>query len=142
LIYKICSFLVRCRKVFKPVDQPIYKMNRNLIITLVLLIFLIIGCSKGSSLTGLATEKDVAETVGVIEEQQEPDGGCSDSDGGITKETAGKVTGTLNGEEYIIYDKCIAGLLVEYFCENNKNVNQNFRCPEDTKCAGGACRSI
>lgn len=110
------------------------------------LLVLMIGCSKEeASITGMTTAGNAAETSVTIPEnlpEQKSDGGCTDSDGGLTKETAGKVTGVLNGEEYTVYDRCIAGLLIEYFCEGNTYQNQNLRCPEGTRCVGGACRSL
>lgn len=111
------------------------------VILFLFLVLLIIGCSKEeTSTTGLstATGQVVSETTVTITEQAAV--GCSDSDGGLTKETAGKVSGVKDGEEYTVYDRCIAGLLVEYYCEGDSYQNQNLRCPEGTECLSGACR--
>jgi len=104
---------------------------------------MIIGCSKEeTSITGGTTSTGMVVSETTVTITDASGNSCTDSDGGITKETAGKVTGNLDGEEYTIYDKCMAGLLIEYYCEGNSYQNQNLRCPEGTKCAGGACRTI
>jgi len=113
-----------------------------LIIVLFLTVF-IIGCSKkGTSVTGLATDAGQITEAKATPMVQRFSGGCIDSDAGITKETAGKVSGVLNGKEYVLYDRCIAGFLIEYFCEDNTYKNQNFRCPSGTECLSGACRTV
>jgi hypothetical protein len=108
-------------------------------IMVVMAILLLIGCSKERvSDTGKIDTLNTAETSTEITEQSNEE--CVDSDNGLTKEVAGKVTGTIDGEEYTLYDKCVAGLLIEYFCEDGKYQNQNLRCPEETECLAGACR--
>lgn len=91
-------------------------MKKAILISLVLLAFVIVGCGKqdaGTEITG----KVVAEI-------------CSDTDGGNNINEKGTVNGKLT-------DSCAAGLLIEYYCEDNKAANLNQRCPN--KCVDGAC---
>lgn len=111
------------------------------VLLVLLVLVLIMGCSKQETqITGLTVaggQQVSAQTTVTIQDLR---GSCVDSDDGITVDRAGKVSGVLDGEEYTIYDECIAGLLVEYYCEDNNYGNQNIRCPEE--CSGGACTAI
>jgi len=106
----------------------------KILIFVVLTLFLL-GCSKQdigpeTKLAGNA----VIDTKGPTT--------CEDSDNGIKEGTAGKITGETDGEDYLLYDKCIGdtNILVEYHCENNNPVNQNIRCTTKKGCLAGACR--
>ena len=89
-------------------------MKKAILIGLVLLAFIVSGCGK-TNVTGKAV-------AGI--------GQCTDTDNGNNINEKG----TVNGE---LTDKCIAGLLIEYYCQDGKPVNQNHRCPG--KCVDGAC---
>lgn len=89
-------------------------MKKAVLISLVLLAFVITGCGQKET-------KDVTGKA-VLEQ-------CIDTDGGNNIEEKGSANG--------LSDKCVAGLLIEYYCENNQVVNQNLRCPD--KCVDGAC---
>ena len=92
-----------------------------------LLLLLIVSC-KGNDITG--------EAVTDVEKALTGDS-CEETDNGIDTENKGYVSGLKDGKTYNVVDRCIAGLLVEYYCEDNKPVNQNIRCPG--KCSDGAC---
>lgn len=94
-------------------------MKKSLIIAIILLSLVLVGCKK-ESVTG-----------GVVVEEQSNE--CKDSDGGINKDTQGVVS--VGDEDYS--DECVAGLLIEYYCEGNNKQNQNIRCPN--KCSSGKC---
>ena len=100
------------------------------IIFAVILVLFITGC-KGSITGGT-----VDDTEEILAEETAEDS-CRDTDNGIDKENRGTVSGFIDGEKYEMQDKCIAGLLIEYYCENSKPLNQNFRCED--KCLNGAC---
>ena len=91
-------------------------MNKLLVIGLIVLSLVLIGC-KNEDVTGAV----------VLQE------GCQDSDGGINKGTQGVVT--LEDEDYS--DDCVAGILIEYYCDGDNVANQNIRCKD--KCNGGKC---
>ena len=115
-------------------------MKKSIFALIVLI--LIIGCAKEEVKTvGMAAQTGQlsTETTVKIEESKYT---CEDSDEGVTPDIAGKVTGVSAGQEYTEYDKCLAGLLVEYTCEEGKPVNQNLRCSEGQECKAGACRII
>jgi len=95
-------------------------MRKLLIISLIALSLVLVGC-KNTSVTGGAVAIDK-----MIE-------GCKDSDGGIDKNIKGIVSA--GDEDYA--DSCVAGLLIEYYCDGDKIVNQNMRCPN--KCRNGKC---
>jgi hypothetical protein len=59
--------------------------------------------------------------------------GCVDSDGGINKDVKGEVT--FNGN--VTKDECVGPFLVEYYCDNGKPSNQNFKCD----CSKGICNT-
>jgi len=88
-------------------------MKKIILVSLIILAFVLAGCGKAK-----VTGKAVQET------------GCADSDDGNNI----KEQGTVNNE---LSDKCVAGILIEYYCEDNKPVNQNHRC--QNKCMDGAC---
>ena len=116
-------------------------MKYKVFMILFLVVFMTIGCSKEeTSVTGGATSTGMAVSETTVTITDPSGNSCTDSDEGLTKETAGKVTGTLDGKEYIVYDRCMAGLLIEYYCEGSVYTNQNLRCPQETECLSGACR--
>jgi len=86
-------------------------MKKAIIISLVLMAFVITGCGQ----------EEVTGKV-VLEQCTDSDGGNNINEKGTTNEFS---------------DKCVAGLLIEYYCEDGKAVNQNHRCPD--KCVDGAC---
>lgn len=88
-------------------------MKKAILISFVLLAFVFSGCGQ----------KEMEDVTG------EAVLGCTDTDGGNNIEEKG----TTNG----MSDECVAGILIEYYCENNQVVNQNHRCPN--KCVDGAC---
>lgn len=91
-------------------------MKKVILIGFVLLAFFIAGCRcTGEGVAGKVVQEVTA---------------CTDTDGGNNAEEKG----TVNNE---FTDKCVAGLLIEYYCEDNKPANQNHRCPD--KCVSGAC---
>lgn len=75
--------------------------------------------------------KDTSLTGGVVVEESLRE--CKDSDGGINKGVQGVVN--FGDEDYS--DECIAGLLIEYYCDGNNKANQNVRC--FNKCDSGKC---
>jgi hypothetical protein len=93
-------------------------MKRFILTVLIISSLVLIGCRE-ESISG-STVVDV-----VI--------GCEDSDGGLNKDVKGVVT--VGDEEYS--DECVAGLLIEYYCDNGNKANQNVRC--ENKCSGGKC---
>lgn len=95
-------------------------MKKLLIINLIVLCLFLVGCKK---------EEPTGAVVGIEEE----DLSCKDSDGGINKDVQGVVT--IGDEDYA--DNCVAGLLIEYYCDGDNKANQNIRCPN--KCSGGKC---
>jgi len=121
-------------------------MRRVIILAMVLLF--VLGCKGGTTsseddaITGNAVVDVEEELAEPVKRASKKPGSCEDSDGGVERDKAGKVMGISDSEEYTLYDKCIAGILLEYYCEQDKSQNQNLRCPEGTKCLGGACRLI
>ncbi|MBS3097320.1 hypothetical protein J4209_00830 [Candidatus Woesearchaeota archaeon] len=107
------------------------------VFVLIFLLVVLVGCGKKET----ATEVKTASTGPTGKAIQPIEKSCEDSDGGINVEKGGKVSGAINGEEYTIYDKCVAGLLVEYYCDGDSYKNENVRCKVG-KCLGGACRDI
>ena len=97
---------------------------RRIIFALILVLF-IVGCGS-NNITG-----------NVVLEGATQANSCEDTDNGVDTATKGAVSGIDNGAEYEKEDICLAGLLVEYYCEDNKPVNQNIRC--DNECSKGAC---
>ncbi len=92
-------------------------MKKLLVIGFIILSLVLVGCKK-QEITGNVVAVQV---------------GCQDTDGGIEKATQGVVT--LGDEDYT--DDCVAGLLIEYYCDGGQVANQNIRCPN--KCSGGKC---
>lgn len=90
-------------------------MKKAVLISLVLLAFVLAGCQSQEDVTGNVVQ-EVAK--------------CTDTDNGNNINEKG----TVNGE---LTDKCVAGLLIEYYCQGDVPVNQNHRCPD--KCVDGAC---
>jgi len=63
---------------------------------------------------------------------------CRDSDNGIKESKKGFVSGTDDDKRYFRNDdECMAGILVEYYCEDNKVLSKNIRC--DDSCENGRC---
>ena len=93
----------------------------------IVLVLVMGGCSKEMP-TGRAI-LDVEKTSTVS---------CTDSDSGKNAEVKGIVTFIdENRNDNTYADSCVSGLLIEYYCEENKASNQNLRCP--SKCLNGAC---
>ena len=102
-------------------------MRKLIFFGLIILSLILIGCSKGNITGGAAF--DVKQTI-----KQS----CADSDGGKNIDVKGIITVVdENGDDNTHADSCVAGLLIEYYCEDNKPLNQNFRC--SGKCLNGAC---
>ena len=100
-------------------------------IVLVVFLLFIVGCSKSNEITGNVVKEVEVETV-------ESKASCSDGDGGVDKAEKASVTGvSADGEDFEYTDRCISGLLIEYYCEDSKPVNQNLRCSNE--CKNGAC---
>ena len=76
--------------------------------------------------------KEEQVTGGVVSVDVEVES-CKDSDGGINKDIQGIVT---VGDEDST-DECVAGLLIEYYCDGDNKANQNIRCPNE--CSAGKC---
>lgn len=93
---------------------------KKLLISLIVLTLFLVGC-KNKGITGSAAADVIAEPT------------CKDSDGGIDKEVQGVVT--IGDKDYS--DECIAGLLIEYYCDGDNLANQNIRCPNE--CSNGKC---
>ena len=99
-------------------------------ILFVLIMVLLFGCQQKATdeITGQVvrdtTEKPMATS-------------CLDSDGGLTPETYGTVTGVIDDKEFKKVDRCLSGLLVEYYCDGTEAVNQNVRC--EGSCINGEC---
>ncbi|MBW2989369.1 hypothetical protein KY358_03565 [Candidatus Woesearchaeota archaeon] len=98
--------------------------KKMLVLGLIVLSFVLAGCKK-ATITGNAVIEEPA-----AEKMTEK---CKDSDGGINKMAKGVVR--VDGKEY--RDECVAGLLIEYYCEGDNVVNQNMRCTDG--CSGGRC---
>ncbi len=106
-------------------------MKKLFILAIVLSLFLF-GCSKGDvgSKGNLTITGNVVDVV--VKES------CEDSDNGIDTSVKGTVRVIdENGNSHEDSDKCIAGLLIEYYCEGNKKSNQNIRC--SNICKDGKC---
>jgi len=93
-------------------------MKKLLLISLMVLSLVLVGCKDESMDSGAA----------VVEVE-----GCEDSDGGIDKSIKGEVS--VDDEVYT--DQCVAGLVIEYYCDGGKAVNQNMRCSNE--CSNGKC---
>ena len=93
-------------------------MKKLLIFSLMVLGLFLAGCKDASMDSGAA----------VIELDS-----CEDSDGGMDKNVEGTVS--VDGKEFD--DQCVAGLVIEYYCDNGKAANQNMRC--DNECISGRC---
>ena len=76
--------------------------------------------------------KDTQITGGAVAIQEETTL-CTDSDGGIDRNIKGIIS--VGDEDFA--DSCIAGVLVEYYCDGDKAVNQNIRCANE--CSNGKC---
>lgn len=94
-------------------------MKRLLITGLIVLSLVLVSCKKTSIEGGVVVEE-------IVE-------GCKDSDGGINKDVQGVVG--VGDKDYS--DECVAGLLIEYYCDGNNKANQNIRCAD--KCRDGKC---
>ena len=92
------------------------------------------GCQPSADNTVVVTsDQETTESVQVSGEY-----GCTDSDDGKDKETKGTVTGVdIDGNAYEHDDFCVETWLVEYYCDGDKQMNQNFICDND--CKNGAC---
>jgi len=100
------------------------------IILLVALLLLLVGCAKEN-----ATGNVVLDVVTVTSIS------CEDSDAGLVKDIRGSVkVGMSDGTIVEESDKCISGLLIEYYCEGNKIENQNLRCDSEDVCKQGRCK--
>lgn len=98
-------------------------MKKSLIIGLIVLSLVLVGCSDDVQVSG--------DVVGI--EVEETDAACTDSDGGIDKMTKGIV----NAGDELFSDICVAGLLIEYYCDGDKVTSQNMRC--SNACSNGKC---
>ena len=97
-------------------------MKKLLIIALIALSFVLAGCGDG--------EQSITEGAVVVDELVEK---CTDSDGGVNTAVQGVVS--VEDEDYA--DECVAGFLIEYYCDGDNVVNQNMRCPDG--CTRGKC---
>jgi len=103
------------------------------IILLVALLLLLSACAKENA-TGNAVA-DVKQVNTVISIS------CEDSDAGLVKDIRGTVKAEMSdGSVVEETDKCIAGLLIEYYCEGNNLENQNLRCNSEDVCNQGRCK--
>ncbi len=94
-------------------------MKKLLIIGLIVLSLVLAGC-KSTEVTGGAVGVDTATE-------------CKDSDGGIDK----GIKGIISVGDETHADSCVAGILIEYYCDGDKIVNQNMRCADI--CSNGKC---
>ncbi len=94
-------------------------MKKLFIISLLVFSLVLAGCKE-----------DVVTGKAVVDFEI---GTCEDSDGGIDKSNKGTVS--VEGESFT--DQCIAGLIIEYYCDNGKALNQNMRCSNG--CRDGRC---
>ena len=94
-------------------------MRKLLIVALVALSLVLVACKQESITGGTVLEGDVEL--------------CKDSDGGLDDGEQGVVA--FEDEDYA--DNCVAGLLIEYYCDGDNLANQNVRCPN--KCVSGRC---
>jgi len=85
------------------------------------------GCSSGIK-TGIPIE---GKAAAVLNNQQQIQSGCTDSDGGINKE----VKGTVVADGIKRSDLCYGPYVVEYYCDNGKLANVNVKC----ECNEGKC---
>ncbi len=98
------------------------------ILLAVFLLFIFVGC-KSKDMTGNMVLDSEQETAQLDE--------CEDTDNGIDDSQKGYVSGRTDGDQFNLVDRCIAGLLIEYYCEGSKPLNRNLRC--DGACSDGAC---
>ena len=103
------------------------------LLSAIILVLFIIACSP-KEITGNAIKELEQDIEPIIEEEQDT---CTDTDSGIVKTTQGTISGTQGGKAFKKTDECIAGLLIEYYCEGNMPVSENFRCKTD--CKEGIC---
>jgi len=99
-------------------------MDKRVLIICAFLSIMVCGCGS-SSITGGAV-LDEPELEDVVE-------ACTDSDNGVNINMQGKVY--FESEGYA--DECVGGILVEYYCEDQKVANQNIRC--ENECVRGKC---
>lgn len=119
-IYKISHF--KLEKYLYLLYNP-NNMRNLILIGLIIALISIAGCGQEAKITGKAVS-DVAV--------------CDDTDGGDNIDVKGTVSGiSSSGENFIHNDECVAGLLIEYYCEDKSPKNHNQRCPN--KCSDGAC---
>jgi hypothetical protein len=68
-----------------------------------------------------------------------PENTCSDTDGGITYNASGMVSGYLNGAPYSHSDYCSGTYLAENYCEGTVNRTDWHLCTGNYTCANSAC---
>ena len=85
------------------------------------------------TLTGCSAKTESVPVEGKATNVLSPDSGCADSDNGTNLEIKG--IATFNGTSKD--DECVGPFLVEYYCDNGKMANQNFKC----NCSKGKCVS-
>ena len=113
-------------------------MQKNFLFIWVL-VLLAIAAVLTLTLNGCAKQETAPATQPAAQaapSQQSPAlvAGCIDSDGGKDTTIKGKVT--VGNTSYV--DKCADPFMIEYYCENDQAVTQNFRC--DSGCDKGACQ--
>ena len=67
---------------------------------------------------------------------------CNDTDGGITVNVRGNVTGLFNGGVYTLVDFCLTNTtLQEYYCVGTSATNTTYNCKTNItmNCTVGAC---
>jgi len=132
-------------------------MRSILLATLLVIIVLLIGCSKQTmpykSLSDATPSTPTSAVVGVqkevvaVEETSEekpktetPETGayCKDSDYGNNPDAFGKVSGRLSdNSEFEISDTCFGNILFEYNCNNNDIAIAKTKCSRG--CQNGFC---
>lgn len=112
---------------------------------IVLLVLFLLGCTKTEVVSEKVTTVASTETPTVTQpEAQETNVTettmtCTDTDSGIDSASRGTITGTnTDGTTFELTDKCYGSVfLVEYYCDNNQQKNQNFKC--ENGCKSGVC---
>jgi len=125
-------------------------MNKLLILLGIIMVIFVLGCSKGSSISGKAVSD-----LDTVEAPEEPKEGQkeekaekeevqeADSDEEVVEapEVPDEVKGTCiedslgvvrvideNGKKEVFRNSCLGGILIDYACENNQLASKNERC--------------
>ena len=112
---------------------------------MILCLFFVVACTSSPSgfstaeLEGSYINDEGKAVVDGVETNIKTDSVyCADTDGGKDETVRGIISGVKqNGEVYREMDECLGGILLEYYCEDNKVMSENIRCAN--QCYFGGC---